>query len=75
MTQNFIALRQKLMQEGVLIDKADSLEFPDDYLFSSPSTAAAIVLGRSANGLTEWKLKDGKTLKEFESNEKKRQDG
>ena len=42
----------------------------DDYIFSSPSAAAAIVLGRNANGLTEWKLKDGKTLKEFESSDK-----
>ena len=40
--------------------------FVKDYLFSSPSAAAAVVLGRSANGLTEWKLKNGTTLKEFE---------
>jgi hypothetical protein len=33
-------------------------------------TAAAIVMGRNANGLTEWKSKDGKTLKEFESEDK-----
>ena len=41
-----------------------------DYIFSSPSTAAVMVMGRNANGLSEWKLKDGKTLKEFETNEK-----
>jgi len=29
-----------------------------------------MVMGRNANGLTEWKLKDGKTLKEFETEEK-----
>ncbi|TDQ04042.1 uncharacterized protein DUF4357 [Halanaerobium saccharolyticum] len=40
--------------------------FKKDYLFSSPSTAAAIVMGRNANGLREWKLKNGMTLKEFE---------
>jgi len=39
----------------------------EDYVFSSPSTAAAIIMGRSANGQIEWKLKDGTTLKEFES--------
>jgi hypothetical protein len=44
------------------------LELAEDFVFSSPSTAAAIVLGRNANGLTEWKLKDGITLKEFEAN-------
>ena len=39
--------------------------FVTDVLFLSPSTAAAMVLGRNANGLTEWKNKDGKTLKEI----------
>ena len=40
--------------------------FTEDYVFSSPSTAAAIVMGRNANGLNEWKKKDGSTLREFE---------
>jgi len=70
MTPNFIIYRQKLIDEGVLVDKGEYLEFSDDYIFSSPSTAAAMVMGRNANGLTEWKSKDGKTLKEFELNEK-----
>ena len=70
MTQNFINLRQKLIEEGVLVNKGDFLIFPDDYIFSSPSTAAAMVLGRNANGLTEWKQINGRSLKEFESNEK-----
>lgn len=39
--------------------------FTKDMLFLSPSTAAAMVLGRNANGLTEWKNRDGKTLKEI----------
>lgn len=70
MTSNFIKLRQKLIDEGVLIDKGEYYEFPEDYIFSSPSTAAVMVMGRNANGLTEWKQKDGKTLKDFETNEK-----
>lgn len=72
MTPNFITLRKKLIEEGVLIDKVEYFEFSDDYIFSSPSTAAVIVMGRNANGLTEWKNKEGKTLKDFESNEKLR---
>ena len=44
--------------------------FSDDFIFTSPSTAAVIVMGRNANGLTEWKTKTEKTLKEVESNEK-----
>ncbi len=33
-----------------------------------PSYAAAIVMGRSANGLTEWKTVEGVLLKNHESN-------
>lgn len=36
--------------------------FTADYLFPSPSQAAGIVLGRSANSWTEWKIKGGSTL-------------
>jgi len=70
MPLSFLSLRQKLLDEGVFIDKVEFLQFLEDYIFSSPSTAASIVLGRSANGLIEWKQKSGKTLKDFESNEK-----
>ena len=70
MTSNFITYREKLIQEGVLLDKGEYFEFSDDYIFSSPSTAAVMVMGRNANGLTEWKNIDGKTLKEFETNDR-----
>lgn len=69
MTSGFVKLRDKLINDGVLIDKVDFLEFSEDYVFSSPSAAAAIVMGRNANGLSEWKLKNGSTLKEFEASE------
>jgi hypothetical protein len=41
-----------------------TLRFTKDYEFTSPSTAAAVVLGRSANGWTEWKDAEGRTLDE-----------
>lgn len=41
----------------------------EDMLFSSPSYAAIFVIGKSANGLTSWKTKDGKTLKSLEADE------
>ena len=68
MTSNFVTLKQKLIEEGALVKKGEFLEFSDDYIFSSPSTAA--VMGRDANGLTEWKNKEGKTLKDFISNKR-----
>ncbi|MHC1702445.1 MAG: GIY-YIG nuclease family protein [Tenuifilaceae bacterium] len=68
MTQNLLNLRQRLINEGVLRLIGDVYDFPEDYIFSSPSTASSIVLGRNSNGLTDWKLNDGRTLKEYESN-------
>ena len=55
--QTFHSKREKLMNDGIVKD----FVFTKDYLFSSPSTAAAVVMGRSANGLIEWKRKDGST--------------
>lgn len=40
-----------------------------NYLFNSPSYAAAFVLGTNANGRTEWKTEDGRTLKDLEEEE------
>lgn len=55
MRQNLIASR--VIQDGVLREKQ---------LFSSPSYAAAFLLGMQTNGRTDWKDQDGRTLKELE---------
>lgn len=52
-------LREELISTGVITD----LTFTKDFLFNSPSTAAGVILGRSANGLNEWKTQSGHTLK------------
>lgn len=70
MTQSFLNLRQRLIDEGAIKLLGDVYLFTEDYIFTSPSTASSIILGRNSNGLTEWKLKNGKTLKEFESSDK-----
>lgn len=62
-------LRQELIRNGVLAKQGDHFVFTQDYVFSSPSTAAAVVLGRSANGRIEWKDKSGRTLKELQTQE------
>ncbi|MEE4239694.1 MAG: GIY-YIG nuclease family protein [Anderseniella sp.] len=56
-------LREELIGNGVLQSEGDHFLFTQDYVFSSPSTAAAVVLGRSANGRIEWKDAGGHTLK------------
>jgi len=60
-------MRQRLKDEGVLKENGDALMFTSDTEFTSPSSAAAVVHGGHANGLTAWKDKNGKTLKEIES--------
>ena len=60
-------MRQRLKDEGVLEAKGDALVFTSDTEFTSPSSAAAVIHGGSANGLIAWKDKSGKTLKEIES--------
>ena len=62
-------LRQELIGNGVLGLQGGLYQFTQDYSFSSPSTAAAVVLGRSANGRIEWKAADGRTLKELQEAE------
>ncbi len=70
LTDSFRKLRDRIIEDNIVIQKGDKLILSKDFEFSSPSTAAVMVMGRNANGLTEWKLSDGKTLKEFESEEK-----
>lgn len=62
-------LRQELIANGVLAQDGVGYRFTQDYPFSSPSTAAAVVLGRSANGRIEWKDAKGRTLKELQAAE------
>lgn len=62
-------IRQELIANGVLQAESSCYRFTQDYAFSSPSTAAAVVLGRSANGRIEWKDAKGRTLKELQERE------
>ncbi len=61
-----IATRKQLIADGTLIQTNAFYEFTRDVQFSSPSAAAAVIEGGSANGLIEWKTKDGVTLKELD---------
>lgn len=59
------ALRSQLLQQGVLVLENNFLRMTQDYAFSSPSTAAGVLLGRAASGPAEWHSGDGRTLKEI----------
>lgn len=65
--KNWKSLRESLIHDQIIANINGKLVFNKDYLFTSPSAAAAIVMGRSANGLTEWKLSDGRILKAVEA--------
>lgn len=58
------SLRQQFLEGGVITEENGMFVFAQDYLFKSPSAAAAFVLGASANGWSEWKDKVGSTLSE-----------
>lgn len=60
-------LRERLKAEGVLQVQGEQLVFTKDTEFTSPSSAAAVIHGGHANGLTAWRDKSGKTLKEIEA--------
>ncbi len=62
-----VNLRKRLIEEGVLVADAEVLVFTRDMEFPSPSSAATVIHGGTANGLTAWKNRQGKTLKELEA--------
>ena len=59
--------REQLIKDGILITKDDHLMFTKNQEFSSPSAAAAVIHGGTANGRTAWKDASGITLKQLES--------
>lgn len=67
--KGFNTLRDELLDSDTVRKDGEKLVFSSDYLFSSPSTAAAVIMGRSANGLVEWKDQMGRDLKSIETNE------
>jgi hypothetical protein len=64
-THAYWKLKQALLKMGRLVQQGDQLIFTDDYVFDSPSAAAAVIKARPAAGPIEWRAKNGKTLKEI----------
>ncbi len=63
MSDSLKKLRDSLIKKEI-IDK--NFKLTRDYIFTSPSLAAAIVMGRNANGRTEWKNEEHKSIKDIE---------
>jgi len=61
-----LAQRKQLIADGTLIEKGGFLVFSKDAEFSSPSSAAAVIHGGSANGLIAWKSAEGVSLKQLD---------
>ena len=60
------AQRKQLLADGTLVEKDGFLAFTKDSEFTSPSAAAVVIHGGSANGMIAWKTKDGTSLKELD---------
>jgi hypothetical protein len=63
---SLIELRAHLQESGVLVEDGTALRFTQDFTFSSPSQASAVVLARPSNGRTDWKDAKGRTLKQLQ---------
>jgi len=62
----YVKLREDLIEKGYVKETSVGFVFLQDYEFSSPSQAGAVILGYSVNGRVFWKNKKGETLKEIE---------
>jgi hypothetical protein len=62
--------QERLVADGTLVPSADNstMLFARAYVFSSPSGAAAMVAGRTANGRKEWKVQEsGKSYADWQT--------
>lgn len=60
-----VSAHAELQSSGLLNRHSeDQMILTEDYLCSSPSLAASIVLARNANGWQEWESENGRTLDE-----------
>lgn len=58
-------LRQKLLDDGVLVKQGNVYSFANEYQFKSPSAAACIISGNPRSGMDAWRDMQGRSLKEL----------
>ena len=66
---SYSEFREAMRHENLLIEKSGRLRLTRNHEFSSPSTAASVMLGRNSDGRLDWKTKDGITLKDLQAAE------
>jgi len=64
---SYRAQHQKLVADGSIVVEDGAGVLTRDIPFGSPSTAAAVALGRSSNGRLEWKGDDGTSYADWEN--------
>lgn len=66
-SKGIVEQRKKLVEQGVLslLEDGSQYCFTQNYLFTTPSMAASVVLARQANGWIEWKAGDRRALKKL----------
>jgi hypothetical protein len=69
-THTYARLYAELVNDGVLVPALGKRTFATSYAFKKPSAAAAVVLGRPANGRTEWRRAgSNQTYEQYEASE------
>jgi hypothetical protein len=64
--KGYLALREKLINNGTLKLLGEKYIFQENYLFDAASPAAAVIVGHSISGPQAWRNKEGVSLKEIE---------
>lgn len=63
LSKSLVRLRDSLIAKGII---NQDYVLTKDHVFTSPSTAASVVLGRNANGRVEWKTVTKETINDIE---------
>jgi len=67
MVPGYEQLRDRLVQEGILVNHGNHVRLTKSHLFDSPSAAASVLSGGNKNGRIEWRDAAGRTLKQLQT--------
>lgn len=62
LSEAYRKLKEQLIAQGILVEEGQHYKFAKDHLFSSPSQAAAIIVGYAINGRESWRTNKGISL-------------